>query len=307
MLHRNDFDHMATTSGSEIDDFRRRLIRIAPKISRDLPWIEHRSPWAIFVSEVMLQQTQVERVIGKWRAFIREFPSATACASAPLADVLALWSGLGYPRRARALHESAKIMVAQHRGRVPRDLDSLLALPGIGPYTARAVLTFAFNEPVGILDTNAGRVLARAVANKSLLRNEAQQLADLLVPVDKARVVNQALLDLGAQFCTSQPNCQSCLMNNHCRYFREGGVDPAHTSAAVSKPPSKFEGSSRQLRGLVLRELHTAPKLRQQLEDKLSDARLPTALKSLERDGLIERRGKYWCLPGDSRPVRSRP
>ena len=132
----------------------------APRL-RDLPWRRTRDPWLVLVSEVMLQQTQAQRVIPKWQSFCAAYPTPTACAAAPLGDVLRLWQGLGYPRRARDLHRAAVAIEAAHDGEVPADLDALLALPGIGPYTARAVLAFAYERDVGVVDTNIARVLAR--------------------------------------------------------------------------------------------------------------------------------------------------
>ena len=117
---------------------------------------------AVLVAEVMLQQTQAARVVPKWLAFLDAFPTPAACAAAPLGDVLRRWQGLGYPRRARNLHDAARLMVERHGGAVPDDIDALLALPGIGPYTARAVLAFAYERDVAVVDTNIARVLARA-------------------------------------------------------------------------------------------------------------------------------------------------
>ena len=128
---------------------------------RDLPWRRVRDPWAILVAEVMLQQTQAPRVVPKWEAFLESFPTPPACADAPLGDVLRLWHGLGYPRRARNLHLAAQEIVDRHGGVVPDALDELLALPGVGAYTARAVLAFAYEQDVAVADTNIGRVLAR--------------------------------------------------------------------------------------------------------------------------------------------------
>ncbi len=141
----------------------------APRL-RDLPWRATRDPWRILVAEIMLQQTQVPRVIPKWLAFGAAYPTPAACAAAPLGDVLRHWQGLGYPRRARNLHDAATAMVAEHGGAVPDDLDALRALPGIGPYTARAVLAFAFERDVAVVDTNIARVLARVAGARLTLR-----------------------------------------------------------------------------------------------------------------------------------------
>ena len=143
---------------------------------RDLPWRETRDPWAILVSEVMAQQTGVDRVIPYWHDFLARFPTPAACAAAPVGDVVRLWSGLGYNRRAVNLHRCAVAVVERHRGTLPDDLASLLALPGVGPYTGRAVLAFAFERPVGVVDTNVGRVLARW-DHRSLSARDAQARA----------------------------------------------------------------------------------------------------------------------------------
>jgi len=129
----------------------------------DLPWRSTRDPWAVLVAETLAQQTQLSRVVPAYHRFLEAYPTPAACAAAPLGDVLIAWAGMGYNRRARNLHRAAAAIVADHGGEVPDGLDALLALPGVGPYTARAVVAFAFERDVGVVDTNAGRVLARAV------------------------------------------------------------------------------------------------------------------------------------------------
>jgi A/G-specific adenine glycosylase len=151
---------------------------------RDLPWRRTRDPWAVLVSEVMLQQTQVTRVIPRWESFLVRFPTAAACAAAPLADVLREWQGLGYPRRARNLHATAQRV--EELGAFPRDLEGLLALPGVGRYTARALLAFAFELDAAVVDTNVRRVVARLVHGRAEAGNaRAADLADIaaLAPV----------------------------------------------------------------------------------------------------------------------------
>jgi A/G-specific adenine glycosylase len=144
---------------------------------RDFPWRATRNRWLVLVSEVMSQQTQIDRVVPKFEAFVEQFPTPTECANASLSQLLDIWQGLGYPRRCRNLHDAAKQMVEHHGGEVPSTLEALLALPGIGDYTARAVLAFADHEDVGIVDTNTARVIAR-VQNKSFAKKELQQVAD---------------------------------------------------------------------------------------------------------------------------------
>ena len=159
----------------------------------------------------MLAQTQVTRVIPKWETFLARWPDPAACAAAPVGEVIAAWSGLGYNRRAVFLHRRRGPSPTDHRGVVPADLAASMALPGVGPYTARAVLAFAFEQPVGVVDTNAARVLARAVAGRPLDGRAVQALADRLVPPGAVWAWNQAILDLGAEVCTARrPACDAC-------------------------------------------------------------------------------------------------
>ena len=152
---------------------------------RDLPWRQTRDPWEVLVCEVMAQQTQVARVAERWRPFVDRFPTPAALAAAPVAEVVLWWAGLGYNRRALNLHRCAQAVVAYHHGRLPDDLDALLALPGVGPYTARAVLAFAFERDHGVVDTNTARVLARWEGHR-LGAREAQAAADDAVPAGDA-------------------------------------------------------------------------------------------------------------------------
>jgi A/G-specific adenine glycosylase len=210
----------------------------------------------------MLAQTQAARVAERYAEAIALLPTAKDAARRSVGDYLGLWAGLGYYRRALSLRDSAVAIVERHGGVVPNDLRALLALPGIGPYTARAVLAFAFEEPVGALDTNIGRVLARAVAGRSLTRPEAQRVVDELVSGRRPREFNLALMDLGATLCTSQrPSCAVCPINaaSSCVWQRKGGSDPARRSAASSRPQPRFEGSNRQGRGRLLRAARTGP------------------------------------------------
>lgn len=229
---------------------------------RDLPWRRTRDPWRILVAELMLQQTQVARVVGRYEAFLERWPTPASCASAPVADVVTAWAGLGYNRRAVNLHRCATVVVDLHGGTLPDDLDGLLALPGIGPYTARAVLAFAHErDDVGVLDTNAARVLARW-AGRSLGRAEAQAAADAAVPPRAGWAWNQAMLDLGATTCRARtPACETCPTAIDCAWRIAGNPapDPAVGSAGVSGPQSRFEGSDRQGRGRLVDALRAGP------------------------------------------------
>ncbi len=258
---------------------------------RDLPWINHPDPWAVLVSEVMLQQTPTSRVVEPWRRFLERFSSPAALADASLAEALARWEGLGYHRRARNLHAAAGQIVDRFAGVVPSTLEDLRSLPGVGVYTASAVASFAFHAPVAVVDTNVGRILARAWANRTLGHAEATRESARLMGRAPSAPFNQAMLDVGARYCRSRALCEGCPLTRVCRWHREGGTDPAPTSAGVSRRQAPFDGSRRQVRGALLRETRAGPRslavLRRDLAPLTVD-RLDEALASLVRDGLVE-------------------
>ncbi|MGA1450653.1 MAG: A/G-specific adenine glycosylase [Ilumatobacteraceae bacterium] len=225
---------------------------------RDLPWRRTRDPWGVLVSEVMAQQTQVARIIPRWEAFMERFPTPESLAEAPLADLLRLWQGLGYPRRARALHEAARRI--RDSGRFPSTVEQLMDLPGVGPYTARAVAAFAFDLDVGVLDTNVGRLLAR-LSGERLRPAAAQSMADDLVPKGDAWIWNQVVMDFGATVCTARsPRCDHCPVSGRCAWAGSTErADPAQGSAGVSGKQARFEGSDRQARGRLLAALVDGP------------------------------------------------
>lgn len=264
---------MAEPAASGTDDPRppalaSALLGWGERVRRDLPWRRTRDPWAVLVSELMLQQTQVARVIPRYEAFLTRFPTPADCAAAPPAAVIAAWDGLGYNRRAVHLHRAAAELVARHGGRVPADLPALLALPGVGPYTARAVLAFAHGQDHGVVDTNAARFLARAVSGRRLAPREAQTLADALVPTGQGWAWNQAVLDLGATVCVKRrPRCAGCPVRTWCAWQRAGGrePDPAEGSAGTSGTQSRFVGSDRQGRGRLVTALRAGPVPRSRL------------------------------------------
>ncbi len=227
---------------------------------RDLPWRHTRDPWSILVSEFMLTQTQVARVVGRYEAFLTRFPTVADCAAAPTGEVIAAWAGLGYNRRAVNLHRSAVQIVDSHRGVVPDTLDDLLILPGVGPYVARAVLVFAHDTDVGVVDTNVARVLARW-EGRPLTRTEVQQRADDLVPAGNAWAWNQALFDLGATICVARaPKCDVCPVRRWCAWAgREDVEDPMVGTAGTGSRQSRFAGSDRQGRGRLVDALRQGP------------------------------------------------
>jgi A/G-specific adenine glycosylase len=276
------------------------------RFRRDLPWRSTRDPWAVLVSEAMLQQTQVSRVIGSWRRFLTRFPDPAACAAAPPGEVIALWSGLGYNRRAVQLHAAATRIRDHHGGRVPDELAALLGLPGVGAYTARAVLAFAFEHDVGVVDTNAARVLARAAAGRALAPAEAQALADAIVPPGGGWAHNQAMLDLGALYCSARrPACTTCPVAASCAWAAAGhpAPDPAAGSAGTSRRQSAFAGSDRQGRGRLIAALRDGPVAPGDLAAVMGwpgeGARAERVVLGLVADGLVDRRGDgLVVLPG---------
>ncbi|HMD45404.1 MAG TPA: A/G-specific adenine glycosylase [Acidimicrobiales bacterium] len=271
---------------------RRSIGRWGDAHRRDLPWRRTRDPWRILVSEVMLQQTQAARVVPRYLEFVERFPTPTDAAAAGAAELLRAWEGLGYHRRAVNLHASARVVVQRHRGRVPGGLADLLALPGVGAYTARAVLAFAFERPTGVVDTNVGRVLARGVAGRPLTAGEAQALADRLVPGRTPWAFNQSMMDLGALTCTARhPDCPSCPWRRRCAWRTGGaGADPARTSAGTSRPQPPFAGSDREGRGRLVAALRSGPLARRDVPVAAGwagdPARARRVAKSLVADGV---------------------
>lgn len=238
------------------------LLRWFDEEGRDLPWRRIRDPWWILLAEAMSQQTQLARVVPRWEWFVDRWPTATDGANASPADLITAWAGLGYNRRARDLHRAAVLIRDRFGGAVPDRLEDLLTLPGVGPYTARAVLAFAHEvDGFGVLDTNVARVLARWHGRR-LGRAEAQRLADSSVPVGEAWRWNQAMIDLGATRCrTRDPLCSTCPVSATCAWSTAGRPepDPAVGSAGASGRQSRFEGSDRQGRGRLLDALRTGP------------------------------------------------
>jgi A/G-specific adenine glycosylase len=265
------------------------------RYGRDLPWRRTRDPWAVLVSETMLQQTQVARVADRWARFLQRFPTATAFAAEPVASAIEEWAGLGYNRRAVNLHRTARVIADEHGGRVPDTLPALLALPGLGPYTARAVLVFAYEHDEAVLDTNVARVAAR-VLGRPLGRASAQATLDSSVPPGRGWSWNQALLDVGALHCRSRrPECGGCPFAERCLWRRSGQTepDPARGSAGVSGPQPAFAGSDRQGRGRLVDALRRGSVTETGLaeacgwpDDPLRACRIADALVA---DGLAER------------------
>jgi A/G-specific adenine glycosylase len=200
--------------------FRRRLLAWYRRAARDLPWRRTRDPYRVLVSEFMLQQTQVSRVLEFYPRFLRRYPSLEALARARPARVREVWEGLGYYRRAANLHRLARTVVREHGGRLPSEPDALERLPGVGPYTAGAVATFAYEKPAAAVDTNVRRVLGRAFSCRTAKDTRTTALALQPRRGRSAWAFNQALMELGALVCTARaPKCEACPVNRLCDWY----------------------------------------------------------------------------------------
>ena len=259
---------------------------------RDLPWRRPEvTPWQILVSEFMLQQTPVARVEPIWREWIARWPTPSATAAASAADVLRAWGKLGYPRRAKRLHECATVIAAEHGDVVPSDVETLLTLPGVGTYTARAVACFAYRSRVPVVDTNVRRVVARVVHGRADSPSSVRDLDDVaaLLPDDAdAPRFSIALMELGATVCTARsPRCGLCPLSV-CAW-RASGYPAA---AAPARRAQRYAGTDRQVRGRLLDVLrgNNSPVSKAQLDVAwLTDtAQRDRALDSLLVDGLVE-------------------
>ena len=262
---------------------------------RDLPWRrEGFGAWGILVSEIMLQQTPVVRVIPRLEQWLERWPTPAALAASPPGEAVRAWDRLGYPRRALRLHAAATAITEVHGGVVPSDVAQLLELPGIGDYTARAVAAFAFGLRHPVVDTNVRRVIARAVlgqgeAGPASTRRDLSAM-EALLPHDEpaAKVFNAGMMELGALVCTARaPRCGDCPLAGSCAWRAAGYPEYDGPRSAVQ---AKFEGSDRQVRGLVMAELRASeiPVTRVEIDRLWPDAtQLARALASLETDGLV--------------------
>jgi A/G-specific adenine glycosylase len=260
---------------------------------RAYPWRGSHDPYAVWVSEVMLQQTQASRVVPAFRSFLRRFPTVRALAAAARRDVVREWGGLGYNRRAVRLSEAARSIVRDHHARIPRDPATLRGLPGVGPYTAAAVASLGFGQPVAVVDTNVRRVVARVhmgIDGHEAPAKEVWALADAWLDRDDPITWNQAVMDLGREVCRPKPRCDACPLARVCRFRLAGSI-------AVRGPGRQgpFEGSSRQVRGAVVRALRSHPSLtRTRLADEtgFTPERIDAAVGTLATDGLVEDAGE---------------
>jgi A/G-specific adenine glycosylase len=282
--------------------------------ARTLPFRGATDPYAILVSEAMAQQTQAARAGEAWTRFMARFPTVEVLAAAAPADVLRAWRGLGYNRRALDLWRAAGRIVGAFGGRVPSDLAALESLPGVGPYTARAVAALAFAMPVGAVDTNVRRVLGRILAGEVgvLAPAELQRLADAAVPPDRPGPWTHALMDVGATLChPRRPECAACPARPWCRYASASavaarttratrakagaGIEPdVRVAASVREVQAPFRTTSRWLRGRILDRLRDAPNgewviLAGSIGDH-DEVAVEVAMRALAGDGLLELR-----------------
>jgi A/G-specific adenine glycosylase len=269
---------------------------------RAYPWRGDRpDPYGVLVSEAMLQQTQAARVAPAYRRFMRRFPTLGALAAAPRREVVAAWNGLGYNRRAVALSEAARTVIARHDGRIPSDPGILATLPGVGPYTAAAVASLAYGATVPAVDTNVRRVVARFVLGAEpgeVAAGPARLAAKAVLDRGDPGRWNQAVMDLGREVCRPAPRCDECPLANRCRFRRSGReagrADRAEWAGRAGRdgkrgqPP--FQGSFRQLRGSVVRTLAargaaTLGSLASQSDEPLE--RVARAVHALAAEGLV--------------------
>jgi A/G-specific adenine glycosylase len=293
-----------TTSSSAATLDARALMRWYRQHGRHaLPWRQTTDRYAIFVSEVMLQQTQVARVIPYWMAWMERWPTMTSLASASRADLIRAWSGLGYNNRAVRLHEAAQVCVNAHGAVVPDSELELRALPGVGSYTANAVLCFSDRSQALPLDTNVARVLARAALGvehpRSVAMHELRHVAAAATPVRNSRSRAAALMDLGAILCSATaPNCRDCPIAKSCAWRR---LDyPA--SERCRTIAERFEETARWARGRIVDVLRNGPTSEAELRRGLPEqhrSNMSNYLESLRRDGLIECESGLVALAGD--------
>ncbi|MEK6698148.1 MAG: winged helix-turn-helix transcriptional regulator [Nitrospirota bacterium] len=271
----------SSLTASAVRSFRKKVYNHYSKYGRDLPWRRTRNPYRVLVSEIMLQQTQVERVLAKYKEFLAAFPDFAALAKAPLPKLLKVWQGMGYNRRALALKALAQTVINEHHGRLPSDPDELVKFPGIGKYTAGAVAAFAFNKPVVFMDTNIRRVYIHHFFHDRENIRDGEIVPLIEKTLDKAGPGKwyNALMDYGSMLKKEQGN-------------------PNQRSAHYTRQ-SPFENSNRQVRGRILKALvKESPLTAIQIVKKvgMEPARVKKNLTQLEREGFIKKKGGTYVI-----------
>jgi len=266
---------------TKIRAFRRKVLDHYSRYGRDLPWRKRVTPYRVLVSEIMLQQTQVDRVIEKYKGFLAVFPDFNALAKAPTAKLLRLWSGMGYNRRALSLKKLAQVVVEEHKGRLPSDPEVLVKLPGIGPYTSGAIAAFAFNKPVIFMDTNIRRVYIHEFFQdrKNIHDDELLPLVRQTLPAKDARTWYNALMDYGTMLKKEHGN--------------------PNTRSAHYTRQSPFENSNRQVRGAILKALVAGKPLsaaRIVQATRMEAERVTKNLAALEKEGFIRKKGRTFFI-----------
>jgi A/G-specific adenine glycosylase len=264
---------------------------------RELPW-RNTTPWGVMVSEFMLQQTPVNRVLPIWEKWLSKWPTPYDLSLAKRSELITEWGRLGYPRRALRLHESSQIIARDFDNQVPRSLEALRSLPGVGEYTAAAIAAFAFNEPTLVMDVNIRRLFARVIDGVEFPTAAPSQLERRLryelIPDDGAKWA-AATMEFGALLCTSRnPNCDACPLASQCAW-RAGG----YPKSEMVRKGQAWAGTDRQCRGTIVQALRESKKLTKPALVKLwhDPSQVEKALKTLIADGLIETTGKSFKLP----------
>ncbi len=314
---------VANAASPELDEEKVRVVRETLiswflEEGRDLPWRRTRDPWRVLVSEVMLQQIQVVRAIPFYERFLERFPTVEALAIAPISEAIRTWGDLGRYRRVVNLHRTARIVVADHSGKVPSDPEVLVKLPGVGPYTAGAVACFAFERDAAFFDTNMRRVLHRLffgpdVPSPTAPDREVAGIAEALVPSGSGWQWNQALMEFGALRCTARrPACEGCPLREVCRSHPGITEALANTPRRARKSPElRYEDSNRYLRGRVLAQLRDGPadgegialrELGGMLREGFTEddvPRLYEVVESLKKDGLVAEEQAPYLTEGE--------
>ncbi|WJZ03660.1 A/G-specific adenine glycosylase [Corynebacterium freiburgense] len=258
--------------------------------ARDIVWRRGTTPWGVLLSEVMSQQTQVSRVEPQWEAWMERWPTPKDFAKASPDEILRAWGSLGYPRRALRLLDCARAIVEKHGGEVPNTVTDLLALPGVGAYTARAIAAFAYRRRVPVVDTNVRRVLRRykqAEFHQGNPRAADLAAVEALLPEENAPDVSVALMELGALVCIPEPKCEQCPIQQTCAWQLAGCPKPAEPP---KRRTQKFAGTDRQVRGIIMAHLRNHPEASRASIDVLwpDSIQLDRSLFSLLKDGLAE-------------------